>query len=381
MIIKSGLIYDVKQGFKKNDLLITNGKIVKIGREIAGNVDEIVDADGFYVIPGFIDLHTHGSYGFDTMTATCEELDKMSLFYASKGVTGYLPTTITAPVTKIVRALENIGKRIEMGTSGAKILGVNLEGPYVNNKFKGAHPEEYIMYPTVGFTQELIKKSRNNIRMITLAPELDGVNELVEYFKHDNIVFAIGHSALNSNGAQQIFSQGITHVTHLFNAMVGIHHREPGLAGAALDNDSATVEIIADGIHINPSIIRLVVKCKFPEKIALVTDSTMAAGLDDGEYFLGEQKVYVKSKVGRLSSGVLSGSTLTMIDAVRNMVNKFKIPIEHVIKMASYTPSKIINLNHKKGSIDIGKDADVVLLDGELNVKMTIVEGRVVFKG
>jgi N-acetylglucosamine-6-phosphate deacetylase len=380
MIIKNGLIYDVKQGFKKNDLLIDNGKIVKIGREITNNVDEVVDADGFYVVPGFIDLHTHGAYGFDTMTATCEELDKMSLFYASKGVTAYLPTTITAPVVNIVRSLENVGRRIKMGTSGAKILGVNLEGPYVNSKFKGAHPEEYIMHPTVGFTQELIKKSQDNIRMITLAPELDGVNELIEYFKHSSIVFAIGHSALNSNGAQQVFSQDITHVTHLFNAMVGIHHREPGLAGAALDNDSVTVEIIADGIHINPSIIRMVVKCKSPEKIALVTDSTMAAGLDDGEYFLGEQKVYVKNKVGRLSSGVLSGSTLTMIDAVRNMVNKFKIPMEHVIKMASCTPSKIINLNHKKGSIDIGKDADIVLLDGELNVKMTIVEGRVVFK-
>jgi len=380
LIIKNGIVINAEKGFEKKDILIDGEKIVVIGCELCDNSAEIINAEGCYVVPGFIDIHTHGAFGVDTVTASGRDLDKLSLFHASKGVTGFLPTTITLPVVKIVETLENLSAAIETGTSGARILGINLEGPFINRKFKGAHPEEYIMYPTIDLMEVFIRKSNHNIRIVTFAPELDGAMELVESFKGRNIVFAIGHSALNASGALQIFDQGIRHVSHLFNAMVGIHHREPGLAGVALDDDRVTVELIADGIHVNPLIIKMAVKCKSPAGVALITDSTMAAGLDDGEYFLGEQRVTVRNKEARLSSGILSGSTLTMIDAVRNMIKEFGIPLEQAVRMASETPSRIIGVNDRKGSITAGKDADILLLDKDLNVKMTMVEGRIVFR-
>lgn len=379
-IIRNGFVFSTDEGFAKKDLLINEGKIVEIGENISDNGALCIDAENLYVVPGFIDMHTHGAFGYDLATASCEDIDKISVFYANKGVTAFVPTTITLSVVNIVKTLENISRRIEMGTSGARILGINLEGPFINRKFKGAHPEEYIMHPTVELIESFVKKSNDNIRIITIAPELDGVYDIINYFKNRRIVFAIGHSALDSNGAQEAFEHGITHVTHLFNAMPGIHHREPALPGAALGNDNVTVEIIADGIHINPAIIRMVAKCKPSGKVVLVTDSSMAAGLDDGEYFLGEQKIVVKNREARLASGVLSGSTLSMIDAVQNMIKKFGIPLEETIKMVSDTPSKIIKVDDVKGSLLPGKDADIVLLDGDLNIKMTIVEGRTVFK-
>lgn len=380
IIIKNGMVIDFEKGFHQNDILIEKGKIVEIGRSFHNNSAEVIDAEDCYVVPGFIDIHTHGAFGIDIMAATAGDLDKLSLLYASRGVTGFLPTTITLPVVKIARALENISEATENGTSGARILGIHLEGPFINSKFKGSHPEEYILNPTVELMEAFIRKSNNHLKIVTLAPEVDGAMELVKHFRGRGIVFAAGHSALNSSSAASVFDSGITHISHLFNAMTGIHHREPGLVGAALDDDRITVELIADGIHVNPIVIRIALKSKSPADIALITDSTMAAGLMDGDYFLGEQQVTVKNREARLASGVLSGSTLTMAEAVGNMVQKFGIPLEYALRMASETPSRIIGVNNTKGGITEGKDADIVLLDKDLDIKVTMVEGRVVFR-
>lgn len=378
--IKNGNVFVNGTGFEKSDVLVDNGRIIGICQNTDTYATQTIDADGCYVVPGFIDIHTHGAYGVDIMSASCNNLDELSHFYASQGVTSFLPTTMTLPVLRIVKTLETINQAIEKGVAGAKILGVNLEGPFINRNFKGAHPEEYIMYPSLELIESLVKKSNNKIKMITMAPELEGAENIVEYLKSSGIILAIGHSELNFKGAQEAFKCGITHVTHLFNAMIGVHHREPGLAGAALDCDDVTVELIADGIHIHPSVIRMVVKCKSPEKVALVTDSTVAAGLSDGQYFFAERQVIVKNKEARLPNGVLAGSMLTMADAVRNMAKLFGIPLEHVLIMASETPARILKINNAKGRISVGYDADITILDENLEVKMTIVEGQVVFR-
>ncbi|MEG6612726.1 N-acetylglucosamine-6-phosphate deacetylase [Pseudoclostridium thermosuccinogenes] len=379
MIIKGGSVCSFGNGFEKKDIMVEGSIIKKIDGEIDAHGEEVIDASNYYVLPGFIDIHTHGGNGNDTMDATYEALDNMSKFYASKGVTACLPTTMTAPIKDIVKALENIRDTVKRGTSGATILGVNLEGPFISKKYKGSHPEEYIVSPSIELIEGFIEKSGDNIRVMTIAPELDGVDEIIEHFKGRNIVFSAGHTAVNYKEGMKAFEKGFNHVTHLFNAMMGIHHREPGFTGAALDNDQVTVELICDGIHINPAVIRMVVKCKTCGRVALITDSTMAAGLEDGEYTLGFEKIFVKNGEARLENGVLAGSTLTLIDAVKNMVNKFGISLEETIQMATLVPAKAIHVDDRKGSIDVGKDADLVILDKDLNVVKTIVMGRVVF--
>ena len=273
MLIKNGLVFNINNSFEKNDILVEDSIIKKIDRVVDAGDEEIIDASDCYVLPGFIDIHTHGGNGSDTMDATYEALENMSRFYASRGVTACLPTTMTAPIKDIVKALENLRDTIERGTSGATILGINLEGPFISKNNKGSHPEEYIVTPTIELIESFIEKSGDNIRLITIAPELENVSEIIEHFKGRNIVFSAGHTAINYEDGMKALQNGFTHATHLFNAMTGLHHREPGFVGAALDSEQTTVELICDGIHINPAVIRMVVKCKTCEKIALITDS------------------------------------------------------------------------------------------------------------
>lgn len=378
LLIKGGLVYRLFKGFEKNDLLIRDGRIDRLGSGAEGSGGEVINAEGLYVVPGFIDIHTHGVIGFEFMSASADELNRMSDYYASRGVTSFLPTTMTAPVVTIVEALKNISTAAERGTTGAGIAGINLEGPFINRRYKGGHPEEYIVQPSVELFESFLEISGGRLKIVNLAPEMTGAEDIVKKYGK-SIRFSVGHSDLNYAGAQKAFEKGISHVTHLFNAMAGLHHREPGLVGAALDNDGVSVELIADCVHIHPSVIRMAVKCKSPGRVALITDSSMATGLKDGEYTLGGQKIIVKNGEVRLCNGVLSGTTLTMIDAVRNMVGPVGIPLEEALAMATLTPARVAGIDDRKGSLEEGKDADIVLLDSALDIKMTIVKGRIVY--
>jgi N-acetylglucosamine-6-phosphate deacetylase len=380
LLIKNGRIFDNKRGFIKGDLLVSNRLICEISPAIEADACEIIDAAGLYVLPGFIDIHTHGVNGLDVMSSSYEVLDKMSLSYATKGVTAFLPATTTAPLLKIVETLEEVGSAVKRGTSGARLLGANLEGPFINRKYKGAQPEEYIIYPSPELIESLISKSDNSIRIITLAPELDCAIDIIRDFRGRGITFSAGHCGLNYNSSVQAFRSGVSHITHIFNSMPGIHQREPGLVGAALDDDDVTVEVIPDGIHVYGPIVRMIYKCKSADRMAIVTDSSMAAGLADGEYVFGGRRILVKGNESRLDNGALSGSTLTMCDAVRNCVDMFGIPLEDAVKMATATPASIINIQDRKGSLTPGKDADITIMNDMYDVKMTIVEGKTVFR-
>lgn len=232
LLIKNGRIFDNEKGFVKADLLISDSLISEISQHIDAEDCETIDATGLYVLPGFIDIHTHGVNGLDIMSCSLDDLDRMSLSYASKGVTAFLPATTTSPLTKIVEALERIENAVKYGTSGAKVLGAHLEGPFINPKYNGAQPEEYIIYPSFELIDSLISKSGNNIKIITLAPELEGANDIISRFKNSGITFSAGHCGLNYNSAIEAFQSGVSHITHIFNSMQGIHQREPGLIGA-----------------------------------------------------------------------------------------------------------------------------------------------------
>ncbi|TYQ14973.1 UNVERIFIED_CONTAM: N-acetylglucosamine 6-phosphate deacetylase [Acetivibrio alkalicellulosi] len=379
-LIKNGLIFDSEKGLTKKDILIYDKKIAKIEENIYHESSQVINADHCMVVPGFIDIHTHGGMGYDVMTPQEEVLNSLSIFFASKGVTSFLPVIMTAPIVEIIDALKNINNSIKKGTKGAKIIGVNLEGPFINSEFSGAHPLEHIIEPTIELIDNFIIESGNNIKMLTIAPELAGVKEIVQHFEHTGIIFCAGHSALDYTGAQDAFNSGFSHVTHLFNAMNCMHHRDPGLAGAALEKENISVEIIGDGIHVSPAFIKMTVKSKSISKVALITDSMVGAGLKSGKYTFGGNEIYIDNGISKLKSGVLAGSTITMIDIVKNMVNKFEFSIEDTIKMVCETPAKIVGVYDKKGSLSTGKDGDIVIMDDKMNVLTTIVEGNIVYQ-
>jgi len=332
---------------------------------------EIIDGKRGYLTPGFIDIHIHGTHGKDTMDATYDAVDTISKNIIRSGVSHFLPTTMTMAVQNIHKALKNIQLLKDKELTGAQILGVNVEGPFLNKKKKGAQPEKHISDPDL----DLLKDYRDIIKLVTLAPEKPGAEEFIKLMKKWGVVTSVGHSAATYNDIKKAYSWGLSHVTHLFNGMVGLHHRKPGIIGAALTTDM-TVEIIADLIHLSPVILNLVTKYKSEDEIILITDSMRAAGLDEGEYSLGGQKVIVKDGEARLPSGSLAGSTLTLNRAVRNMFNNSDLSLSSVIKMVTLNPAKLLGIDNCKGIIQSGYDADLTLLDKNFEVKKVYIKGN-----
>ena len=380
ILIKNGLVFNNNENFEKKDILIKKDKITDIRNDISENGCEVIDAEGFLVLPGFIDIHTHGGMGYDIMNSKCKDLDRLSCFFASKGVTAFLPAVMTASIEDMITAVRNINLSIKNKTSGAKIIGINMEGPFISYKYRGAHPKEYIILPSVQLLERFIQESGNNIKMVTVAPEVENALSFISHFKERGIVFCAGHTGADYKTAVEAFEKGFSHVTHLFNAMAGIHHRSPNLAIAALEKENITVELICDGIHIDPAIIKMVLKCKSVDNIVLITDSIITAGVEKGKYHFAGKEVYIENGVAKHKNEVIAGSTVTMIDIFKNMVQRWGIPIENCIKMASANASSAIGLFHKKGSLSCGKDADIIIMDKKMNLLTTIVEGNIVYK-
>lgn len=363
----------------KANVIIKNGKIAEITNNIPLDA-HIIDADGMYISPGFIDIHTHGAGGYETMMGTYDAVNNFSKALAQYGVTSFLPTTITASVPSTQKAISAVREAIIKGTDGSKVVGVHLEGPFINEKFKGAHPSQYLLKPSIQAFKELAGDSEDIVKNITISPEATGALELGLYLSQRGVNVSIGHSDADYETVKTATLYGFSHATHTFNGMKGFHHREPGTLGAIMDLDEITAEVIADGIHSSFASIRVLIKCKGVEKTILVSDSMMATGLDDGVYNLGAQDVIVKDGQARLKDGTLAGSTLTLNRAVKNAVNNCKVTLSDAVLMASYNPAKKIGLNSTKGLIKPGFDADVVILDKTLDVCCTIVQGRVVYR-
>ena len=362
----------------KEDFFIIKDFSVSFGEKIseistAANSEEIIDAENNFVAPGFINIHIHGGGGCDTMDATTESLKKICEFLPSTGVTSFLPTTMTMKISEIKAALKNVRDNLK-NIYGSKILGVNLEGPFVSKKFHGAQNPENIIRADF----EIFSDFADIIKIITFAPEeLDDFN-FVDKCREKNIICAIGHSAADYETAIKFINHGANHITHLFNAQTGLHHRKPGIVGAAFDTN-ASVELIADNVHVSPTAQRIVQKIKNRSDIILITDSFRACGIGDGEFEFGGQKVFVKKNIATLADGTIAASVAKMNDVVKNFYENTQIPLTEVIETVTKNPAKKLNVYDKLGSVEVGKSADFVIFDENLNIKKTIINGEVAY--
>lgn len=355
-------------------LVIEDDHIYSITRE-AENVP-IENLDDCFIVPGFVDIHTHGAVGYDVMDGNPEGIVKMAEFLASHGVTSFLPTTTTLDIESTLKAISAVEEAVALNKNGTKIIGIHLEGPFINPKHKGAQNEKYIIEPTKELL-EILTQSRL-VKLVTIAPEISGAISAIKFMRDRGIFISLGHSDATYEDTVKAIMAGATLVTHLFNGMRPFHHREPGIIGAGIVEDSLKCQIIADGIHIHFSAIRLVYKAKGYKSIVLISDSMSATGLSDGDYELGGLKVTVRSGAPRLEDGRLAGSTLTLDNAIKNMVNKVLVPLPFAVEMASRVPAKSIG-EALIGSFSYGNKADIVVLDRNLNVVRTYIDGRLVY--
>ena len=359
----------------KNQSIIFNDKILSVIPTNEVNISDfenIIDAKDMFVSPGFINIHIHGCAGFDTMDNDDNALHQMQKFLPSTGVTSFLPTTMTMPMSQIYNSFNRIKNNIN-NNMGAKILGVNVEGPFINKKYKGAQDEKNIKIANFDYISNFF----DIIKIITVAPEFFRDFDFVNKCHEKGIIVSIGHSAANYDTAiNAINVHKIKHITHLFNAQTGLHHRNPGIVGAALDTD-AIVEIIADNVHVHPAAQRLVYKSKKHNEIILITDSLRACGLGDGTYDLGGQEVFVKGELATLSDGTIAASVASMNKVVNNFKNNTNIDIAAVVELVTKNPAKELKLYNNIGSIEIGKSADIIVFDENINIKTTIVDGKI----
>jgi len=370
----------IEQGF----IEIDGEKIKRIGQMAdfhASNQDEIISFDDSYsLIPGMIDLHIHGASGADVMDATPDALTTMANALPREGTTSFLATTMTKTKEDIERAIGNIAEYIPNQKPGhAEILGAHLEGPFLSPKRAGAQHPDNIIHPDVELFNKWQTLSGDNIRLVTLAPEEPGGMALTSHLKKTGVVASIGHSDAVYEEVEAAIEAGVTHATHLFNGMRGIHHREPGVAGAVLLHDEVKCEMIVDGIHIAPKMVKFAYKNKGSKGSILVTDAMRAKCLGTGTYDLGGQEVMVDEERAVLKDGTLAGSILKLNDAVRNMMTFTDCTLQDITEMTAINPAKQINVFDRKGSIKAGKDADVVIVNEQLEVVMTFCRGKLAY--
>ena len=370
MLEKGFILFDSKiQAFGEMDRLDSALKKYALSQAAC----ETVDAYGAYISPGWIDLHLHGSMGFDVMDATLEALTGISKAIRARGVTSFLPTTMTMPESQIREALDAISNKLEFGVGigEAEIIGAHLEGPFINREKKGAQNENYIQKPDF----DLIASYASSIRMVTLAPECDPDFEFAMRMRaFDHIKLAIGHTNCDYACAMEAFHQGITHITHCFNAMPPLHHREPGVLGAMMQLPF-TADLIADDVHVHPGLYKGLYHLLNGERLSLISDCTRAGGLSEGTYDLGGQKLSTVGGVCRLEDGTLAGSTLSVDRALKRFYAGHPLPIFELVKLVSLNPANVIGISHIKGSIEVGKDADFTLFKEGFEVIKTFVKG------
>ncbi|MBT2216088.1 N-acetylglucosamine-6-phosphate deacetylase [Virgibacillus dakarensis] len=384
LYIKNGKIFTENQIIMNGSLLIENGKIKEIYPEneqptkITGQVTTI-DAQHRNIIPGFIDGHIHGANGADVMDATETALDTMAAVLPKEGTTSFLATTITQSPENIENALVNVAN-YENKPGQAEVIGVHLEGPFIEKSKKGAQPLKYIMEPNIEQFNKWQALSGNNIKTITLAPEHDTDGSFISYLQKSGVNVSAGHTGTDFAGMKKAISYGVRQVTHLCNAMTGIHHRDIGVVGAALQLEELRAELIADGIHVSLEMLQLIYDNMGSERLILITDAMRAKCLQPGNYELGGQPVKVTNDRAVLDDGTLAGSILKMVQGAQNMLQLRDVTIEEVIKMAASNPAKQLQVYDHKGSIAVGKDADLLLVDDKLTIEMTICRGMAAYR-
>ena len=362
MIIKNGLVFEESGSFVKKDLYVDDShKIIETPME---NDAEVIDAEGLYVIPGLVDIHVHGAVGYDFCDGSVEGLAAMATYYKSKGVTSFCPTSMTLPIPELEKIFNTITQLPEK-KEYARVAGIHMEGPFIAEAKKGAQKASYISAPSVEYFHTLNEACNGQIKVITMAPEEEGAMEFIKAV-HDITTISLGHTTANYDIANEAYQAGAQNATHLFNAMPPFHHRDPGVIGAAADNEHAMVEMICDGIHLHGSVIRTAFKIFGDNRVIFVSDSMRACGMEDGVYELGGQDVYKNGNRATLKDGTLAGSATNLYDCMKTAVS-FGIPLESAVNASTMNPAKSIGLT-EVGILAIGKEADVLLVDKDLNL-------------
>lgn len=377
MLIKGGYVYTAGS-FENLDVLLENGKITQIAESIDGVDAQVINAAGKRVCPGFIDVHTHGAANVDVNAADEDGLKKIAVFFATQGTTAFCASILTDTPETTEGCLGAVAQVQRDRAYGAQLLGAHMEGPFLASEYKGAMPEHLLQKGNAALLKSWQEKYPGVIRYITVSPEVEGVTEMIAEIA-DDVVVAIGHSGAGYDTAMQAIHNGARCITHTFNAMRLFHQHEPAIMGAALESD-CYCEAICDGRHLHPGTVRMLLKCKGWDKVVAVTDSIMAAGLPDGAYKLGVNDVVVVDGDAKLAStGVRAGSTLTTAKALANLVKFTGHRVEDVLPLLTINPAKMLRIDDTKGSIETGKDADLVILGEDLGVETTIVRGDVVY--
>ncbi len=338
----------------------------------------VTDLGAVSLMPGLIDSHVHGSQGCDVMDATHASLNTMSRYFASLGVTAFVATTVTAPVAKIRSALAQVAKSKQQGVEGAEILGAYLEGPYFTEKNKGAHPTQWFRELAVEELDNWISYSDNQLLKVALAPEKEGALAAIRYLANQGISVMLGHTDASYQQVKLALDAGAKGIVHCYNGMRGLHHRDPGVVGAGLLHPECYVEMIADGHHVHPAAIEVAHRC-CGSRMTLITDAMCATGMPDGQYTLGEYQVEMKQGVVTTQEGGLAGSTLTLIEGVKNIQRWLNLPFEQAWLMASHTPAKSLGIQHQLGTLEVGKRASMVALGSDFSIDKTWVNGRLMF--
>lgn len=375
--IKNIKIYQEDHCFTSGEIVIQDGKFAAAGIPSPEWKEEckVIDGGGCFAIPGLVDIHFHGCMGVDFCDAGKEAIAKMAEYEASVGVTSICPATMTIAEEELHRVMKAAGEYECQG--GAKLVGINMEGPFISEKKKGAQAADNILTCNIELFQKFQTEAKGLIRLVDIAPEGENAMEFIESLK-DEVVISIAHTTADYKTASEAFQRGARHVTHLYNAMPPFHHRDPGVIGAAFDAETCRVELICDGVHIHPAAVRAAFAMFGAENVILISDSMRAAGLKDGTYTLGGQEVFVKGKKAMLLDGTLAGSVTNLMECMKIAVKEMGIPLEEAVACASENPAKEIGIYDVCGSITKGKAADLVLLDEELNVRSVYAEGKLI---
>lgn len=372
MCLEDGQIID-------GEIVIVDGKIASISEgtmeEFTG---EVIDGMGYVAMPGFIDIHIHGAAGADFMDGELKATKEIAEYLPQEGTTSFLATTITHSSERIKQSIEVNTQFLEEGieNQGAEMLGFHLEGPFIHPEQAGAQPVQHIQKPSIDRLNSWFGEQLSNLKVVTLAPELDEAFEMIQYLKEKGVISSAGHSKASYQDINNAVQNGLTHLTHFTNAMTGVHHREIGMVGAGFMNEMLFCEVIADGIHLSDDMLRLVFKVIGPDRLILITDSMRAKGLPDGNYSLGDQEVKVVGRTATLKSGTLAGSVLKMNEGVRKIRDLTDLSLHELVKITSTNAAKRLGVDDRKGSLAVGKDADIVLLNNSFEVQYTFCKGR-----
>lgn len=396
MIITNVKVFTEEQIFRYGAIYVRDGKITEVSvngesADICSNQEEILDGQGGYVIPGLIDLHFHGCMGYDFCDGTKEAIEVIAKYEASVGVTAIAPGTMTLPVEELEAVLKTAAayqrecllETADDRCKKADLVGINMEGPFISPVKKGAQNEKYIIPCDAEVAERFLKDSEGLVKIIGLAPEETDRESMTAYVKQmsDRVHVSLAHTDAEYETAKAAIDAGANHAVHLYNAMSAFTHRAPGVIGAVAENENVTVELICDGIHIHPAVVRSTFQMFGKDRIILISDSIEATGMSDGRYVLGGLEIEVKGNRATLvSDDTLAGSTTNLMECMRKAVREMGIPLEAAVACASVNPAKKLGVYEEYGSIESGKRANLVLLDSELNVQAVLKDGKIIYR-